>query len=232
MFEIDNDQNGQPIKQPIRKSMFQILQDYDNLMQEIEMEEGEVTEEIAGELVINEEELENKLKSYKEFMRMLSAKLEFNKEDRKKSTARDKSIKNRIKYMRTFVVEALNRFGSVTKSGNRSYKGNDFSVYLKKTIAVNTDNATISSNYKHNVYSFMFKTVTPEIKSLLDKLITLAGGVEEDVIIDKTLLKNNLKLGIYQCDNVNCKAYTTHNLEDCTCPNLPTLTNNVTPIFK
>jgi len=234
-IEFENSQTSdQPEQQPIRKSMFQILQDYDNLMQDIEMQDGEVNDITGEQLLINENELESKLRGYKDFLRMLKSKIEFNKEDRKKSTARDEAIKNRMKYMYTFINEAIKRFGSISKTGTMTYKANDYSVYLKKTKVLNTELIHTSDKYKIINFEFNFdkSNINDEIRSLLLKLSSLANGVEEIEFIDKSTLKQDLKLGIYKCSNQDCKAYTTHIYKDCTCDNKPTLIENITPVFR
>lgn len=222
----------------VKKSMFDILEDYNTLMRDIEMAEGEVTDKQLDELNINKEELEAKLLGYKNFIRHLKSSIEFNKEDRKKSTSKDNSIKNTIKNLNSYVVAALNSYGDTSKTGNKNYKGATFSVYNKSTKALGIPSATedaIADRYitkTFNISITKLHTNYKKILSLAMQSTELGGQVDISHTINKPLLLADLKADVYTCDNVDCPANISHLHSDCECDDVPYLINNVTPVFR
>lgn len=216
-----------------KKSMFDILQEYDALMEDISNADGEITDEQVSDLLINEEDLEQKLYSYREFLRTLKTKIVFNKEDRKKSTARDNAIKNRVSHLNEYIVEAVNRFGGKSKTGTSNYKGSNFSVYIKKSKAIGIPlNSAIANKYASKIITLTVPKTHLHYAEIIDSINDFNVDLSFDISIDKKKLGDDLKANIYVCDNINCKAHNTHLLKDCTCDNIPYLINSETPVFK
>ena len=62
-------------------NLFGIAQKYDYLVSQIEENDGEVTEEVASELAITEQELEDKLRAYRKILDVKKLETEYNKEE-------------------------------------------------------------------------------------------------------------------------------------------------------
>lgn len=224
-----------------KKTLLEILEEYVEIMKEVEASEGELNELNEELLKINVEELEEKLKNYRFILSSIKTEIELNKESSKRLNSTNKRFEGKIKYLNTFITEALNVYGTTNKAGNKYFKGSGFSVYIKSTQSLNTDSInaeTLDNEYiDYNLTIFVnnndHKDSIDDIIDALNKVIEpLNLEVSKDKIPNNSKLKEHLINNIYYCSNPDCVAYTTSKYSDCTCSDKPKLENNKTPIFK
>lgn len=224
-----------------KKSMFDIIMDYNNLLDEVEALDGELTPETEELMIKTQEEFEYKLRGYKEFNNFIKFKTEDLKLKIKKFQTNNKTLENRRKRLLEYVTFGLRTFGNINpKTGTIGYKADDFSVWLKNTEALNINDDYVNYNYedlaiivkiynsnneRENVAKFNW-----ELLELCKKYnYTIDSTVKS---LNNTALKLDIEAKVYKCDNSECKAYKTHFYDDCTCTDKPSIKQNTTPVFR
>lgn len=117
-------------------SLFGITEKYNYLLSQIEDNEGELTPELEEELRITEEELEDKLRAYRQVILAEKANIEYNKDEIKRLRERNLGFEKGKDRLIKNVVQALQMFGNQGKNGNYSLKYPDFTVYTKETESI------------------------------------------------------------------------------------------------
>lgn len=164
-------------------SLFGIAEKYDYLVSQIEENDGEVTEEVASELAITEQELEDKLRAYRKILDVKKLETEYNKEEIKRLRERNAGFDKATKRLKQAIVDALHVFGVQSKSGNFNLKFPDFTVYTKESqsINVNEDSLTdiINNQLLPDVYPIHPHSATLLIngKEYFDKIGNLTLSV-------------------------------------------------------
>ncbi len=217
-----------------RKSMYELLQDYNEIMTEIESLDGELTDESSVLLDINKDEAESKLAGYKNFIKFLKTSANNNKDEKKKYDAKNKSIMTRIKSLNNVVLTALHAFGEIGKTGNFKFTGATYTLYSKITKKLVIEKDYSNSNYEDTMYSIgVPHNVTIKDSDTINDLI-LNNNVKVIInkVVNETLLKAHLLTGVYKCDDEECPAHKSHLLEECECLNVPYISYVETPIFR
>lgn len=119
-------------------SLYQISEDILATFNEIEANEGEVTEEQLEFLEIKQEELQEKLTSYKKAIRVWDADIEACKAEEKRIKAARQVKENRIDKLKDRMLQAVLTFGyegKANKKGktNRYYELTDGRIFTKTT---------------------------------------------------------------------------------------------------
>ena len=126
-------------------SIFQITEQYELLMQEIEELGGEITPEIAEKLNINEAELAQKIRAYYFIIKTAESQIALAKDEQERLMDVRKSKEALIKRLKQTVDLAVETFGTVKpKAVAKSIDLGDLKVWQKKTEALElNENATI-----------------------------------------------------------------------------------------
>lgn len=132
-MERDNNSNS-------KVSLWDNLITYSRIMENVEMNEGVLSEELEKELDIVETNLEDKLRAYKNIINTHKATTEMLKEEIENYTNKIKTSTNIIKRLKDNVYCALVTFGN-NNGKTFSKKYTDFTVYTKDSDALkyNTD---------------------------------------------------------------------------------------------
>lgn len=117
-------------------SLFGITEKYNYLLSQIEENEGELTPELEEELNITADELEDKLRAYRQVIIAQKANIDYNKDEVKRLRERNSGFEKTRDRLLKSVVKALHTFGNVGKNGNYSLKFPDFTVYTKETESI------------------------------------------------------------------------------------------------
>lgn len=125
-------------------SLFGIVEKYHYLLSQIEENEGELTPELEEELSITSDELEDKLRAYRQVIIAQKANIDYNKDEIERLRERNSSFEKTRDRLIKSVVEALHTFGDVGKNGNYSLKFPDFTVYTKETESINIDENSLN----------------------------------------------------------------------------------------
>ena len=119
----------------IKRSLNDILEDYQKIENELINNNGEMTEELEAILNVNETELENKLNGYEHFVRYLKTKIDYLKKMEEHYSKRRKTLENSIIRCKTSMINAL------LIKGQYKLKTDDFNFSLGKSEkwSINTD---------------------------------------------------------------------------------------------
>lgn len=172
-------------------SLFGIAEKYDYLVSQIEENDGEVTEDIAAELAITEQELEDKLRAYRKILDVKKIETEYNKDEIKRLRERNASFDKTTKRLKSAIVDALHVFGMQGKSGNFNLKFPDFTVYTKESKSVNVNEDSLTDILNHLLQPSIYP-IHPHSASLL------VNGKEYFDKIGNLTLSVNIKLSDLQ----------------------------------
>lgn len=124
-------------------NIFEIEQDLLSIFDEIEENEGELTPELEEKLKVTQENFKNKVESYINIIKIkqgeintISAEIE-----RLNKIAESKNkLANRLNKI---IIQAVNKFGDVSKSGAKFFDYGTGKISVKKTQVVDTNDALI-----------------------------------------------------------------------------------------
>lgn len=169
------------------KPVFTIIQEYDALMSEIEELGGEITPEIAAKLIINENELAQKIRAYYFIIKTKEAEINLAKEEQERLNEVKKTKENLIKRLKKTVDQAVEIFGTIKPSGAKGLDLGDLKVWQKKTEALellgNIDDERFCKK------KFTFNTTYDRYAFILDAL----NHLDISPIITIDLAKDKLK---------------------------------------
>lgn len=124
------------------KTLYQINNDYYDLISQIELAEGELTPELESALEINKNELEVKSIAYVEYIKTKESFNDRINEEIKRLQAIKKANENLIHRLKTNLVSAVNLYGSF-KSGFLT-----FGIRKSTSVEVNIDTNSLDKEYK------------------------------------------------------------------------------------
>src|SRR3972149_102535 len=128
-------------------NIFNLTEDYLQLQREIESLEGEITEEIAEKLKINEHEVEQKIKAYYSVIKFKEAEQEVYRNEIERFTQAIKTRENLIKRLKKTISDAVEIFGSVLpKAKQKSLVFDTLKVSNKET-----DSIIIDETFKEGI---------------------------------------------------------------------------------
>lgn len=143
-------------------NIFELSNEYRSIMDEIEASGGEVTEEIAEALKINEQDVEKKIKAYYSVIKENESYVQLLKEEIERLEGRIKaknSINTRLKQT---IVDAIELFGSVPpKKKQKALIYDTISVSIKES-----ENVSIGDD-------FDTKTTIEAYESYYKRVVTL-----------------------------------------------------------
>ena len=97
---------------------YDLVKDYEEIMELISENEGEITDEIAERLTINKSELNSKIDSSVRFMGFLDSKNQYISDEiakLKRYIEKNERTKDVVKY---YMIQAIKKYGILNKSGN------------------------------------------------------------------------------------------------------------------
>lgn len=126
-------------------TIFEIQNDLLNLFDEIESNEGVLTEELEQKLNITQDAFKDKIKSYANYIKHLESQIAEIKEEKQRLDNLKKSKEKTIERLKDVMISAINQFGDVNKSGNHFIDYNTGKVMIKPTesVQINDENLNI-----------------------------------------------------------------------------------------
>ena len=128
----------------MKKSLFDIVQDYEQIMFKVEEQDGVLEEDDLVSLEITEEELEEKLRAYKHIIDKNNSDIEYNKDEIDRLRSRNNTREKSTKYLKNLVVNALHLYGNKAKS-NFNLKYPDFTVFTKTSKSCDVETKSIDN---------------------------------------------------------------------------------------
>lgn len=122
-------------------SLYNIDNHLQGLINDIEENGGEVSEETLKELEITQEELNKKLTSYCQVIQVYKNKLEAAKTEKKRINDLQNVRKNVIERMKNYMLDAVQKYGYDGRSGNKIVELDTFKIYTtnKKSIVIDEE---------------------------------------------------------------------------------------------
>lgn len=124
-------------------SLYNIEQNLLRLFDEIDEQEGEITDEQLEQLTISEDRLKEKLKQYQDAIIKWKADAEACKAEEKRIAQVRRKYDNRCERLKESMKEAVIRFGDDGKSGNKFIELYSSRLYTKDTPSVVVDEVRV-----------------------------------------------------------------------------------------
>lgn len=117
-------------------SLFEITSDLRLIINELEENGGELTEELATALDITKENFEQKIEDYCQAITMYNSEVECCKEEKERVNNIQKVKKNIVERLKSKLLDAVKEFGYTGKSGNKIIELSTRKLFTKSTSSV------------------------------------------------------------------------------------------------
>lgn len=185
-------------------SLYQISEDILRIFNEVELNEGEITDEQYDALTIKQEELNTKLDAYVKAIKSWEADEKALKDEKKRFNDRQNVFKNRIERLKAATLQAVLTFGEQGKS-NMFIELPTCRLFSRASKSVEVDESRIS------IFMEEFERY---VRELVDADVLYVG---KDVDLQ----------GILDAINANCRATHGEDFEEFTLNDLIALKINV-----
>lgn len=129
-------------------SLYNISSEILSIFENVENNEGEITDEEYNSLVIKQEELKTKLDCYVKAVKEFNASAAFCKTEKKSIDDRKKIYENRVLRLKKAMLDAVNNFGEFGKN-NKFIELESCRLYTKASTAVNVDEDRVNLFMTH-----------------------------------------------------------------------------------
>lgn len=129
-------------------SLYNISSEILRIFENVENNEGEITDEEYNSLVIKQEELKTKLDCYVKAVKEFNASAAFCKTEKKSIDDRKKIYENRVLRLKKAMLDAVNNFGELGKN-NKFIELESCRLYTKSSTAVNVDEDRVNLFMTH-----------------------------------------------------------------------------------
>lgn len=129
-------------------SLYNISSEILRIFENVESNEGEITDEEYNSLVIKQEELKTKLDCYVKAVKEFNASAAFCKTEKKSIDDRKKIYENRVLRLKKAMLDAVNNFGELGKN-NKFIELESCRLYTKASTAVNVDEDRVNLFMTH-----------------------------------------------------------------------------------
>lgn len=120
-------------------NLFNISNELRNIIEDIEVQGGEITDEQAERLEVKEQEMKDKLDNYRKAILILKHQEAMCSDEIKRLQAAKKAKTNVINKLNNSVLNAVVEFGEDGKSGNKTYSTDTFKFYTINRKSVELD---------------------------------------------------------------------------------------------
>ena len=133
------------------KSLYQISDELQLLLSQIEESGGEITEEQEKQLEIGQEELNNKVENYCNAITILKSEEECAKNEKKRLNDLQNVKKNLIEKLKNSLLQTVSKFGYTGKSGNKVLDVTNHKLFTKVTKSIVLNEDYIIELYKQGI---------------------------------------------------------------------------------
>lgn len=123
-------------------NIFEIQESLLDIFNQVEENEGELTPELEKQLIIKEDELKYKVKSYTDAIKYIENDLSLINEEIARLNALKKSKDKLIKKLKDIILYAVQQFGSQTKSGTKCIDWGTGKVSTRKSQVLEVDSVS------------------------------------------------------------------------------------------
>ena len=115
------------------KSLYNISEELETLLNDIEESGGEITDEQLQQLEITQDNLREKVEGYCNAITILKSEEECAKNEKKRLNDRQNVKKNLIEKLKSALLKTVIKFGDFGKSGNKVLESENHKLFTKKT---------------------------------------------------------------------------------------------------
>jgi len=186
------------IQEPSAYHMFKLIEQYFEVLNEIESNEGEMTPELEASLFGSEKEIKERLPQFAEFIDHLENNTTYYKNRISLYNSKIESNDKKVKKLKELILGIVLKFGTTGKTGNKVIETPEYRFYTSKSQSLD-----INETWEHDSYikkEYKFKIIKADITTDISNLITeLDCNVDINITdtLDKTKLKDDLKTGTY-----------------------------------
>lgn len=121
------------------RNLYEISIDLDAILNEIEINEGEITEELEEALTITQAEFDAKANDYVKAVRNIESDINATKCEATRLSNRKKILENQVTKLKSVLLDAVNKFGYIGKSNNKIYNTDIAKLFTRNTQSVDID---------------------------------------------------------------------------------------------
>ena len=199
-------------------NIFNISRELEDIFYQIEENGGEITPELEEKLAITEDKLYDKLDGYRRVHSKLLSDAKTCKEEETRIAKLRKTKENQAERLKDTMLTAVQQFGALGKSGNRTINLPDAKLYTKASACTEVDNnrAAILMQLFIDFYRTAWEQDTLDnqygcisdtelISKINDKLIKLYPNEEIDLFTVDDL--NSLNINFNFTYNLSIPSY-------------------------
>ena len=175
------------------KSLFDIQDEYFRLMSEIEENEGVLDEATEESLKINREELEDKLRAYKNIITINKSNETVLKDEIERLSKRKKAIGNLTDRLKVRITDALHIFTEANDKGTHKLTYPDFTVYTKNSESIAYNQEELNDIITKYIYTNEdAKSIIGQLDSITKAKVEFEGSIDEIKLIVDAVEKYKL----------------------------------------
>lgn len=175
------------------KSLFDIQDEYFRLMSEIEENEGVLDEATEESLKINREELEDKLRAYKNIIVINKSNETVLKDEIERLNKRKKAIGNLTDRLKVRITDALHIFTEANDKGIHKLTYPDFTVYTKNSESITYNQEELNDIITKYIYTNEdAKSIIGQLDSITKAKVEFEGSIDEIKLIVSAVEKYKL----------------------------------------
>jgi hypothetical protein len=176
-------------------NIFNIQQEYLELMEILEENEGELTPELEQRLAINQQDLEHKVKAYHHIITILKGDTAVIDDEVARLNKIKETKTNTIERLRKVLLDTTILFGEDGKSGNKKLKFDTLNMWTTNRQSVNVDeNDFFDAPFTNMEYIEFVIKERFNIESIVDIENTI-GDINIEKIYSQTEIKNAIEDG-------------------------------------
>lgn len=138
-------------------SLFNISENLRRIFATVEENEGELTPELEQELVINQENFVETIKSYSNYITTLNGEIATVKAEQDRLSKLKKSKENTIERLKNAIATAIIEFGDTSKSGAKFVDFGTGKVSIRKTVSIETN-----EEFAENIVNCLMEEMSSE----------------------------------------------------------------------
>lgn len=136
-------------------NIFEISNELSSIIDELEENGGELTEELSEKLTISQQEFKNKIENYINVIKNIDSDVEACDKEIKRLQSVKKTKQNTIERLKTIVCWAIDEYGETNKSGNKYIDLGKSKVTVRVMPKV-----IINDEYADSIINTIFKELT------------------------------------------------------------------------
>lgn len=228
-----------------RTNIFMLVNEYEDILRQLEESEGELTPELEEALKVNEDEVAKKLTAYHQVIQLLKAEAKVAKDEADRLSNVKKVKENTVKRIHKYVNLALEVFGTTTDSGTKKIDLGSLKIWQKKGESLNVaeDFEVTDPRFITPGIHVDLRNIEPETLDTLNALLTGAdiqyepantvnnALLKEWVLVNK-YRKQELEILTSKLDGSVSDEDMTAAIADLTILKNVTINESLTPIFK